>query len=119
MTRHAAERRGRWGEELACWWLRLKGWRILARRVKARGGEIDIVARKARVTAFIEVKTRSRDADLDTAIDMARLERVAAAARILSSRYARAGDDVRLDVILVRPGRWPVRIENVWHGLKV
>lgn len=119
MSCHDAERRGRWGEELACWWLRLKGWQILARRVKARGGEIDIIARRGRATAFIEVKTRSRAADLDDAIDEARLRRVATATRALASRYVRAGDDVQIDVILVSPGKWPRRIENVWHAQRI
>ena len=56
MTRQAAERRGRWGETVAAWWLRLHGWRILAFRVKLRVGEVDLVAKRGRTVAFIEVK---------------------------------------------------------------
>ena len=39
MNRHAAEKRGRGAETLACWYLRLRGWRILARRARVPGGE--------------------------------------------------------------------------------
>ena len=58
MNRHVAERRGRSAETIACWYLRLKGWRILARRARASGGEVDIVARRGRTLAFVEVKAR-------------------------------------------------------------
>ncbi|OYX92294.1 MAG: hypothetical protein B7Y74_12505 [Novosphingobium sp. 35-62-5] len=48
MNRAESERQGRRGETLALWWLRLRGWRILAQRVKVKVGEVDIVARKGR-----------------------------------------------------------------------
>ena len=57
--RQAAERRGRRAEALAALWLRLKGYRILAHRVKLPVGEIDLVAAKGRLVAFIEVKARN------------------------------------------------------------
>lgn len=116
MTRHAAEKRGRRGETAAAWWLRLKGWRILARRVRTPVGEVDLVARRFGVTAFVEVKTRATAAELDLAIDRNRLRRVAAAAEILAPRYATPGGAIRIDVILVAPGRLPRHIENGWHG---
>ena len=116
MTREAAERRGRRGERIAAWWLRLKGWRILARRVRTPVGEVDIVARRLGVTAFIEVKTRATAAELGWAIDRNRLRRVAAAAAMLAPRYAPPGGAIRIDVILIAPGRWPRHIQNGWHG---
>ena len=60
MNREAAEKRGRGAETLAAVWLRLHGWRILARRARVPGGEVDIVARRGRVLAFVEVKARRR-----------------------------------------------------------
>ncbi len=116
MSRAAAEARGRRGESLAAWALRLKGWRIIARRVKTRGGEVDLVARRGRTLAFVEVKWRETDAALDTAIDERRLRRVVAAAHALSPRYARAGDSIRIDVMLLARGRWPRHLANVWIG---
>lgn len=116
MKRQRAEIRGRRGETLAAWWMRLHGWRILATRVKTRFGEIDLIARRGRTIAFIEVKTRATQAELDIAIDRNRLARVASATNVLAARYAPAGEDIRIDVILIRPWAWPQHRPNVWHG---
>lgn len=116
MKRRKAEARGRRAEMLCAWWLRLKGWRILARRVRTRMGEVDLIARRGRMVAFVEVKARATAAELDLAIDERRLSRVAAAAHMLAPRYARSGDDLRIDVMLLAPGRLPRHLVNVWHG---
>lgn len=116
MKRQEAERFGRWGERRAAWWLRFQGWRILDQRVKLRAGEIDLIARRGKTTAFIEVKTRATATALDLAIDEYRLRRVAAAVNSVSHRYARAGDDIRIDIILIAPRTWPRHLVNVWHG---
>ena len=78
-------------------------------------GEIDIVARRFRTTAFVEVKTRGTLAELDYAVDKHRLRRVAAAASALAARHAFPGGDIRIDVILVAPGRMPKHLSNVWE----
>lgn len=114
--RAAAEAQGRRAERIAGWWLRLKGWRILARRVRTTAGEVDLVAKRGKLIAFVEVKARATDAELDLAIDERRLARVAAAADILYPRFAQAGEDARIDVILLTRGRPPRHIENAWIG---
>ncbi len=114
--RQQRERVGRRAEFWAAWWLRLKGWRIIAQRCRTPVGEVDLLARRGRVLACIEVKYRASSASLDLAIDRQRLRRVAAAAEILAARHCRPGDDVRIDVILLSPRRWPVHLVNVWHG---
>ena len=114
MKRQRAEKRGREGETRAAMWLQVKGWTILDRRVKTPAGEIDIVARRGKLIAFVEVKWRKRKADLDHAIDEFRLSRVAAAAEAVAHRYALAGEDIRIDVILLAPGGLPRHIENAW-----
>jgi len=116
LSRRLAERRGRDGERLAAWWLRLRGWRILAIRARTPVGEVDLIARRFRTVAFIEVKSRASSAELDFAIDRRRLVRVAAAADYLAARYARPHDDIRIDVMLLLPKRLPRHLVNVWHG---
>ncbi|MBB5726861.1 putative endonuclease [Sphingomonas endophytica] len=115
-TRRVAEEAGRRGERLAAWWLRLKGWQILDRRVRTPVGEVDLIARRGTLVAFVEVKTRRTPAELDAAIDERRLARVAAAAEVLMPHYATAGEDIRVDVILLAPGTRPRHIENAWIG---
>lgn len=115
MNRRAAEERGRRGESIAAWYLWLCGWRILARRQRVGVGEVDLVARKGRMVAFVEVKWRASAAALDEAIDAHRLRRVARAAQALAPRFAKPGDDVRIDVILLAPGHWPRHMANVWQ----
>lgn len=115
-VRRAADEAGRRGERIAAWWLRLQGWDILDRRVRTKAGEVDLVARRDGLIAFVEVKTRATAADLDFAIDERRLARVAAAAEVLMERYATSGEDIRVDVILLAPGTRPRHIENAWIG---
>ena len=114
MKRQVSERHGRRGELAAELFLRAKGWSILARRRKTPLGEIDLVVRRAGTIAFVEVKWRKRGADLDLAIDEYRLRRVAAAAEAVAHEYATDGEDLRVDVILLAPGRLPQHIVNAW-----
>ena len=116
MNRHAAEKRGRCAETLACWYLRLRGWRILARRARVPGGEVDIVARRGRTLAFVEVKARATEEAAGFALDEWRLRRVVVAAERLAPRYMRDGDDVRIDAMFVVPGHWPRHVTNIWQG---
>lgn len=116
MNRQVAEKRGRGAETLACWYLRLHGWRILARRARVPGGEIDIVARRRRTLAFVEVKARATEESAALALDEWRLRRVAAAAERLAPRYMQPGDNLRIDALFIIPRRWPRHLANVWQG---
>ena len=115
--RIVADARGRRGEDAAAAWLRGEGWEILAQRVKTPRGEVDVVARRGGVVAFVEVKWRARVADLDLAIDARRLARVAAAAEILIPRFAAGGEDITIDVLLLAPGHPPRHIKNAWQPM--
>lgn len=116
MNRQLAEIRGRRAETIAAWWLRLKGWRILARRVRVPGGEVDLIARRGGIVAFVEVKQRGSEEAAAWSLDQYRLRRVAVAAQRLAPRYARDGDDIRIDAMFIVPGQLPRHLPNVWHG---
>lgn len=116
MSRVAAEKRGRGAETLACWYLRLHGWRILARRARVPGGEVDIVARRGKTLAFVEVKARGTEEAAAYALDPWRLRRVVVAAERLTPRYIGDEDEVRIDAIFIVPRRWPRHLVNIWQG---
>jgi putative endonuclease len=116
MSRKEAEKQGRRAEGLAALWLRLKGWRVAARRVRTPVGEIDLIVRRGRMVAFVEVKARGTADGAGLALDQHRLKRVAAAAQAVAPRFVKPGEDMRIDAVFVVPGRWPTHLENVWHG---
>jgi len=115
--RQRAERRGRWAEAAALWALRLKGYRLLARRFKARAGEVDLIMRRGDVTAFIEVKQRiTREAALD-AVTPHQARRIAAGASAWMARDPVAARQFcRFDIVAVTPYQWPQHIENAFSG---
>jgi len=80
--RQAREKRGRLAEGLAAQWLRVKGYHILERRFRCREGEIDIIARKGEVLAFVEVKQRSRIEDAVEAVSYTSERRIMEAAQV-------------------------------------
>lgn len=53
--------KGLWGEQFAARWMQDHGYEILARNWRKEHGEIDIIARKEDVIAFVEVKLRNRN----------------------------------------------------------
>ena len=76
--------RGNWGEDRAARYLRLHGYRIVERNFRCRQGEIDIIARKGEIVAFVEVKQR-KSADFGEArefVTYAKQHRVIAAAEL-------------------------------------
>jgi putative endonuclease len=95
-------------ESAAALLLVVKGYSILARRYLVSGGEIDLIARRGEVVAFVEVKARP---DLETAafsISATKRRRVARAARVWLSRNPwAAGFTLRGDAVYVAPRRLP------------
>ena len=112
-----AERRGRLAEIAALWALRLKGYRLLARRYKCPVGEIDLVMRRGGVTAFIEVKQRKTvEASLDS-VTAHQARRIAAAARSwMGKDQIAARQFCRFDIVAISPYHWPHHIENAFYG---
>ena len=111
-----ARRRGRRAEFIAAWLLRLKGFRILARDLRARTGEIDIVARRGGTIAFVEVKARR---DLDEAAESLRALQRARIARAASAYLAQRPHfqhlAPRFDAVLFGTGSWPRHIPDAWR----
>lgn len=120
-TRSAAERRrayraGHVAEWIAAAALIAKGYRILARRYAAHGGEIDLIARRGRVLAFIEVKARVTADDAQAAIGAMKEARFSRAVDAWLQRNEWATDHVlRADAILIAPRRWPRHVENAFE----
>ncbi|HUD50228.1 YraN family protein [Parvibaculum sp.] len=103
-------------EALAALMLQLKGYRILARRMKTRAGEIDLVAKRGRLLVFVEVKARADMLAAADALAMRQRLRLARAAELfVSTRPALGHLDMRFDVVLVAPRRWPRHLADAWR----
>ncbi len=113
--RRAARRRGIWAEWLAAQALRLRGYRIVGRNVRCPTGEIDLIARRGDLVAFVEVKARANVADALEAVTpeaQGRIERTA------EWWLARQPDydclSWRFDIVAVTPRQWPVHVKEAW-----
>ena len=86
LARRRAQRRGRLAEWACLWHLRLRGWRIVARGWRCPSGEIDILARRGKVLAVIEVKSRNELAVAASALAPRQRRRIARAAEAFLTR---------------------------------
>ncbi|GEO83699.1 MULTISPECIES: YraN family protein [Alphaproteobacteria] len=115
LKRKRAERRGRWSEWGAAFFLMAKGYRIVAIRYRVRAGEVDIIARRGELIAFVEVKARQ---DLMAAIDavtFASQNRIRAAGDHWLSRQPDAARlTLRYDIVAVRPWTLPRHFEGAF-----
>jgi putative endonuclease len=115
--REDAERRGRFAETIAVWYLRCKGYRLLARRFKAPQGEVDLIMRKGDTTAFIEVKARKTVDEAIISVTPRQSRRIASACATWMSRDPKAaGNFCRFDIVAVPASLWPKHIENAFYG---
>lgn len=95
--------------------LRLKGYRVLARRWRSAAGEIDIVARRGRVLAFIEVKARVGGTAAEAIVPRQR-RRIERAAEAFAARHPEvAGLDWRFDAMLVTRWGLPCHLKDAWR----
>ena len=104
-------------ETRAAWFLRFKGYRILARRAKHPVGEIDLIAKRGKLIAFVEVKARRNAGEAIHSITHNQRRRIERAAEAFVARRSDlAGLDWRFDVILLE-GRigWPVHLPDAWR----
>ena len=110
-----SERKGHRAEWLAALALMLKGYRIVSMRYRTPVGEIDIVARKRDLIAFVEVKARKDLAAGVDAVSYPAQRRIAAAAELFISRQRDSASlSWRHDVIVVSPWKWPQHLEDAF-----
>ena len=117
--KQAFEKAGRRAENLACLYLRFKGYRILERRFKVRQGEVDIVAGKGNIIAMIEVKQRASQRAAEDSVSHENQTRLMNAAEIYINQNHQLRDaefELRYDFLYVI-GRWKVQhITNAFQG---
>jgi putative endonuclease len=123
----ARQRRGLWGERVAMAYLVSRGWTIEAHRFRLGHQELDLVARRGALVAFVEVKTRTSGqwgAPAESVVWRKR-RTIARVAEVWRQRHGRAGDVFRFDVVEVRvgtgagceAGRYRVQhLEDAWRG---
>lgn len=97
---------GNEGEQAACEYLQGKGWKILDRNVRRGRGEIDIISRKRKTLAFIEVKRRSnlnfgRPAE---AVNPEKQRRIVQTAALYVQENGLENTCLRFDIIEILPG---------------
>ena len=106
--RVAAFRTGLSAESRAAAYLMAKGYRILAKRFRTPYGEIDLVARKRKLVAFIEVKARASLDEAAYAVTPRQQARIIAAAQAwLMAHPEHADYELRFDVVLIAPRHLP------------
>jgi putative endonuclease len=117
-TSRRARRAGRLGrryEAIALAWLRLKGYRLLARRFGGRGGEIDLIMLRGRTVAFVEIKARARIEDAALAVTAQKRRLVEARMRQWLSRNPWAMQrSLRADTVFLAPWRWPRHVPDAF-----
>jgi putative endonuclease len=115
-NRAEAEQAGRRAEIFAALALQLKGYVILVRRAKNVRGEIDLIARRGKVLAFIEVKMRHKPSDPAEILTAGQMQRIVnSATGWAASRAWTQQCQWRYDFVLVAPWRWPVHIKDAWR----
>lgn len=117
-SRRRAEARGRRSEFVAIALLLLKGYRILARRLRTPVGEIDLVAEApSGLICFIEVKARAATLSAAQSLSERQKARISRAAlQFLAKRPKLTKKGVRFDIIAIAPGRFPRHYQDAWRG---
>ncbi len=109
-----AHRQGHGAEWIAAVWLMAKGYQILGFRMRSRAGEIDILARRGRVLAVVEVKRRAKMEAALNALTPDQHQRLLAAGRaVLKGRPGLHGLQLRIDMVALAPARIPRHVRGI------
>jgi putative endonuclease len=112
---------GALGERVAARWLEARGWKLLARRFRSGHRDLDLVARRGGVVAFVEVKARRGFAlgDPVAAVGTGKQRQLARSAWIWIDRHGRRGEAYRFDVIGVVFGPGGVRVRHLEDAFQI
>ncbi len=109
-------------EEAAARWLKLKGYTILARRLRNAFGEIDLLAMKGDTLAIVEVKARRSFRDCLEAVTPMQQQRLIRAATSLmaypgkfTGRIVPGRTNIRFDLVMIVPWRFPRHLKDAWR----
>jgi putative endonuclease len=120
-SRSPAHRRAAYGlglnaERVAQFTLMMKGYSLLARRYSVPGGEIDLIMRRGKTIAFIEVKARANLSEARASLTSVKQQRLIHAARFWLSHHPNAMTyTLRMDGLFVAPWHWPRHEENLFE----
>jgi putative endonuclease len=115
-TRRRAYLRGHAAERRCALLLRLKGWRILARRYQTPVGEIDLIVKRGKIVAAIEIKARRTFTEALEAVTPHQRRRIERAALVFLSQHPKWRNlGFRFDVMAVTPRRWPKHVTDAWR----
>jgi putative endonuclease len=114
--RRAAYRHGHVAEALAAALLLAKGYRLIARRYRTPLGEIDLIVKRGRLIAFVEVKARILSRDALESVGRGAERRIADAADLWLAKHPdAAGHDLRYDMVIVAPWRLPRHLPDAFR----
>lgn len=123
MDRRAREIEGRKAEDHVARWLKFRGWKILDTRFKTPEGEVDLIARRKNIIAFVEVKQREKLPVKEDLLTQTNITRVMDAAEIWVERnFDSLGDDfeIRFDLAMIEGRVHPLAkvkyVENAFSG---
>lgn len=106
---------GRFAEALCRWRLRLSGYRVLHQDYRSATGEIDIIARRGSIVAFIEVKARNARSDAAHALQPKQRRRIERTALGYLARHPELAElDARFDLMTLTPFSWPEHWRAAW-----
>lgn len=120
MSRHNQEF-GELGERIAARWLQRKGWRIVYRRFRNGRRDIDLVAARDALVAFVEVKARrgAQFGDPVEAVDHRKQRELAKSASVWIDRHGRSDEEYRFDVLGVLVDGDRVLVKHVEDAFRV
>ncbi len=109
--------KGVYAEIFAALYLKIKGYKIIGRRLKTPVGEIDILCQKAETLSVVEVKYRPTLETAAYSITHRQMERLAKTVQwIDGGKYFRM--KIRFDVLFIVPYKLPKHLKNVWQQSK-